>query len=317
MSQFDFGTIDPYVVDGVQLADMLNQWRDAIYSMHRGATRPAYVVPGMMWIDDSAGPTNWVVNVHFGPTVGDKPLFNYNTTTGAITMSAAAGGTFSAATLLAQSAANPSVRWNATGNPVDQKDWRSWITNTGGLHFGFFNDAGVEQAAAAVQFNPDGSNSLIPPGVMWEFAGAAAPTGWYFCDGVPKSRTTDAKLFAAIGTVFGAGDGSTTFGIPDTRGRVTAGPDPTNLRLGGSTRPGTFSAAGSAVLGAAAGEQTHTLIAAEQANTGANWYNPQSLGPATNYANGPNPLWYADMPFGNVAHGNTQPTLIVNKIIKR
>jgi hypothetical protein len=84
MSQFDFGTIDPYVVNGVQLASDLNQWRDAIYSMHRGATRPSYAVVGQMWINDSGGATNWVVNVYFGATVGDKPIWTYDTTTGVI-----------------------------------------------------------------------------------------------------------------------------------------------------------------------------------------------------------------------------------------
>jgi len=88
MSQYDFGTIDPYVVDGVQLADMLNNWRDAIHSWHRSGTRPSYAVPGMMWINDSGGASNWVVNVYLGGSVGDKPLFNYNTTTGAITWAA-------------------------------------------------------------------------------------------------------------------------------------------------------------------------------------------------------------------------------------
>jgi len=51
------------------------------------------------------------------------------------------------------------------------------------------------------------------------FAMATAPTGWFSCDGTLLSRTTYALLFAAIGTTFGVGDGSTTFAIPDLRGR--------------------------------------------------------------------------------------------------
>lgn len=50
------------------------------------------------------------------------------------------------------------------------------------------------------------------------FARNAAPTGWLKCNGTTISRTTYAKLFAAIGTTFGAGDGSTTFVLPDLRG---------------------------------------------------------------------------------------------------
>lgn len=84
MSQYDFGIIDPYVIDGVQLADMLNQWRDATYTLQRGAVRPAFVVPGQLWCSDAGGATDWVVNIYVSPSVGDKPLWRLNTTTGAI-----------------------------------------------------------------------------------------------------------------------------------------------------------------------------------------------------------------------------------------
>lgn len=56
------------------------------------------------------------------------------------------------------------------------------------------------------------------PGTIHSFAGSAAPTGWLLCDGSAVSRTTYATLFAAIGTSFGAGDGSTTFNLPNTAG---------------------------------------------------------------------------------------------------
>jgi hypothetical protein len=84
MSQYDFGTIDPYTDDGVALADMLNQWRDAVHSWHRGSARPSYAVPGMAWVNDVGGPTNWQVMVYMGPTAGDILWFVYNTTTGKI-----------------------------------------------------------------------------------------------------------------------------------------------------------------------------------------------------------------------------------------
>lgn len=67
---------------------------------------------------------------------------------------------------------------------------------------------------------PDG---LIPAGVMVPFAGGTAPTGWLLCSGQAVSRTTYATLFAAIGTTWGAGDGSTTFNLPDLRDRVPVG----------------------------------------------------------------------------------------------
>ncbi len=90
--QYDFGTIDPYSMDGVGLADALNSWRDALYTMQRGHPRPAFVVPGQLWCNDAAGPTNWVVNYYISPTIGDVELFTVNTTTGAIVFNAAALG---------------------------------------------------------------------------------------------------------------------------------------------------------------------------------------------------------------------------------
>ena len=55
------------------------------------------------------------------------------------------------------------------------------------------------------------------------FAGATAPTGWLLCNGAAISRTTYARLFAVIGTTYGAGDGSTTFNLPDFRDRFPVG----------------------------------------------------------------------------------------------
>lgn len=60
-------------------------------------------------------------------------------------------------------------------------------------------------------------------GVIQMFAGATAPTGWLICDGSAVSRTTYATLFAVIDTTYGVGDGSTTFNLPDLRGRVAIG----------------------------------------------------------------------------------------------
>jgi microcystin-dependent protein len=58
----------------------------------------------------------------------------------------------------------------------------------------------------------------LPAGVVFPFAGAAAPDGWLLCDGSAISRATYARLFASIGTGFGVGDGSTTFNLPNTQG---------------------------------------------------------------------------------------------------
>ena len=61
-------------------------------------------------------------------------------------------------------------------------------------------------------------------GMIADFAGPTAPSGWLICDGRTVSRTTYSKLFAVIGTYWNAGDGSTTFGLPNMNGRSGVGP---------------------------------------------------------------------------------------------
>jgi len=102
----------------------------------------------------------------------------------------------------------------------------------------------------------------VPPGVIHQYAGSSAPSGYLLCDGSDVSRSDYANLFAAIGTAYGAGDGSTTFGIPDFRGRVPAGQDDmggtaaSRLTSGGSGVDG-------ATLGATGGAETHTMTTTE------------------------------------------------------
>jgi len=65
--------------------------------------------------------------------------------------------------------------------------------------------------------------SSLPSGSMIHFAGNVVPAGFLVCNGAAVSRTDYANLFAAIGTLYGAGDGSTTFNLPDARDRVLQG----------------------------------------------------------------------------------------------
>jgi microcystin-dependent protein len=95
--------------------------------------------------------------------------------------------------------------------------------------------------------------STEPAGVVKMYAGSAAPAGYLICNGTAISRTTYANLFAAIGTAHGAGDGSTTFNIPDLRSRVPVG-------------VGAGSGLTSRALGALGGEEAHVLATAELAS---------------------------------------------------
>lgn len=70
-----------------------------------------------------------------------------------------------------------------------------------------------------------GAKGVAPAGAVLFFAMAAAPVGWLVCDGSLVSRATYAALFAAIGALYGAGDGATTFKLPDLRGEFLRGAD--------------------------------------------------------------------------------------------
>lgn len=69
---------------------------------------------------------------------------------------------------------------------------------------------------------------VLPVGALVPFAGLTAPNGFLLCQGQSLSRTLYATLFNVIGTLYGEGDGSTTFNLPDTRGRTLFSVNPTN-----------------------------------------------------------------------------------------
>jgi microcystin-dependent protein len=106
----------------------------------------------------------------------------------------------------------------------------------------------VRDEAGVLQFTLDGlepmpdtgtspgSVTAVPVGGVIAYSAAAAPTGFLLCDGSLVSRGTYAALFAVVGTTFGAGDGSTTFALPDLRGRFPLGKaaSGTGSTLGGS-----------------------------------------------------------------------------------
>lgn len=66
-----------------------------------------------------------------------------------------------------------------------------------------------------------------PIGKIDMFAGVSAPSGWLLCDGSTISRSVYSELFEVIGTIYGDGDGETTFNLPDMRGRMPIGSDST------------------------------------------------------------------------------------------
>lgn len=119
---------------------------------------------------------------------------------------------------------------------------------------------GIGQDGAILTYT-DGA-IISPVGRVTSFAGATAPSGWLLCYGqaVPRSGPTGyPELFFIIGTTYGSGDGSTTFNLPDLRGRTIYGKDD----MGGSAA-NRITTAGSGLdgltLGAGGGSQTRTLL---------------------------------------------------------
>lgn len=109
---------------------------------------------------------------------------------------------------------------------------------------------------------PAARTDYVPTGAILPFAGSTAPTDFLLCYGQAVSRTTYSDLFTAIGTTYGAGDSSTTFNVPDLRGRVVAGQDD----MGGTSANRLTNQTGGVngdTLGATGGSETHTLTDSE------------------------------------------------------
>jgi len=111
------------------------------------------------------------------------------------------------------------------------------------------------KVTGSVEVGESGFN--VNTGFILAFGVATPPAGWLACNGSAVSRTTYSDLYALIGTTYGAGDGSTTFNVPDLRGRTLIGTD--GLAAGSFTANlGTLDN-----IGGTGGAQNHTLTAAQ------------------------------------------------------
>lgn len=185
----------------------------------------------------------------------------------------------------------------------------------------FFNITGIDE----INLQTEVVEKLIQPGTVVMYGGSVAPAGWLLCDGAAVSRAAFSTLYGVIRDHFGAGDGSTTFNLPDCARRVPIG-------VGGSVISGP-----SNTMGSTGGEETHQLLTAEMPT-----HNHTEVGQHTHVMRGYNGSGGNTGPFlgafvnnpvtqiiltasavstldntgSDTAHNNVQPSLVVTFIIK-
>jgi len=164
---------------------------------------------------------------------------------------------------------------------------------------------------------------IVPVGTILPFASSIIPSGFLLCDGSEVSRTTYSELFNVIGTTYGSGNGSTTFNLPNLKGRVLVGLDSSQSEFNN--------------LGKTGGSKTHTLSISEipshnHSLTGVNNNNfTVQAGMGAGVSGIPNNVsgwgsynqahWFTGSfttvyVGGGQPHNNLQPYLTINFIIK-
>ena len=170
---------------------------------------------------------------------------------------------------------------------------------------------GVASLGAGGTIPAEQIGGVLPVGTIVDYGGPNVPAGWFACTGGAISRSQNAALFAVIGTTWGAGNGSTTFNLPDLRRRATIGAG--GARPNGSDGP-------APQLGETGGAETHTLTEDEMpehdhtVRGGAANDGSQGSYPEVTPTRGDNIS--TDDAGGGAPHNNMPPSAVVQKIIK-
>jgi len=148
-------------------------------------------------------------------------------------------------------------------------------------------------------------DELSMSGIVSPYAGATAPTGWLLCDGQAVSRTTYSRLFDIVSTTYGAGDGTTTFNVPNLKGKVPVGLNSAETEFD--------------ALGETGGAKTHGLTTAQiPSHTHTIPISAGDTGGSLGTLSGGTGLTRQNTGAtgGGEAHNNLQPYITLNYIIK-
>ena len=183
------------------------------------------------------------------------------------------------------------------------------VDNSGKVSIGSAGSPGsleVNGTLKATSLSGNGSalTGVVPAGVITMYGATSPPSGWLVCNGQAVSRKTYSALFAAIGTTYGSGDGSTTFNVPNLKGRVPVGYDT------GQTEFST--------VGKTGGAKTHKLTVNEMPKHRHSLNrssHSQAMGGYGDMFNGSGTT-YTSYEGGGNAHNNLQPYLSLQFIVK-
>lgn len=300
-------------------ADAIQDGFDSLASNHLGAAEPTYAAEGMLWVKEVSSTLD---EIYFYDGTNSILVASFNPTTHALIETELADNQvvvgdleqIAQGIMLGRSSASTGNVEKLTSAQV-MAMLPDFVGDSGsGGTAGRVPAPAAGDAAAGKFLKANGAWTAPPsgtePGAYGFFAMEAAPSGWLECYGQNVSRATYANLFAAIGITHGAGNGSTTFTLPDLRGRVIAGWD----LMGGVsadrlTNPATtLNGINGDTFAATGGHQTHSMTALQ------NGPHTHTAGVASSNGSsgsGPGAVNSSTGSSGSGdAHNNVQPTII-------
>ena len=266
----------------------------------------------------TAGATIWP---SWSATDADEANAHINATSGVHGLSngVAVVGTTTTQTLTNKTLTSPKINENveltATASELNILDGATLSTTE--LNYVDGVTSSIQTQFYSVQSSLDNITNVlipaaVPAGTVTATARSSAPSGWLLCDGQEVSRSTYATLFSAISTTYGAGNGTTTFNVPNLKGRVPVGRDASQTEFDTLNESGGEKAVTLTVPQLPS--HNHDLSPGQIVGTGftggstGNAYSPLGTNPQSGTS--------ITSTGQNQAHNNLQPYLVLNYIIK-